>query len=97
YESEYERHGTLCYLAFLDVFTGRVYGETTDKNAIEPFEAALARCLQSSRYQAAERLFLIVDNGSAHHPSTSPTRIAARREHCFRRQAWSSRPGSGPG
>ena len=24
YEFEYERHGTLCYLAFLDVFSGRV-------------------------------------------------------------------------
>jgi len=78
YEFEYVRHGTLCYLAFLDVFTGKVYGETAAQSGIEPFEAALARLLAQPRYQAAERLFLIVDNGSSHHPSTSPSRIRSQ-------------------
>ena len=77
-EFEYERHGTLCYLAFLDVFTGKVYGETSESNGIEPFEQALGHCLQSPRFQQAERIFLIVDNGCAHHPSTSPARIQAQ-------------------
>lgn len=75
YEFEYERHGTLCYLAFLEVGTGRVYGETSAKSGIEPFEQALGRLLEQPHYRAAERLFLIVDNGSSHHPSTSPARI----------------------
>lgn len=78
YEFEYERHGTLCYVAFLDVFAGRVYGETHPKSGIEPFEQALGRLLQGRRYQEAERIFLIVDNGSAHHPRTSPARIRAQ-------------------
>jgi hypothetical protein len=75
YEFEYERHGALCYLAFLDVFTGRVAGETSPKSGIEPFESALAKVLAQPRYAEAERIFLIVDNGSSHHPSTSPARI----------------------
>ena len=78
YEFEYERHGTLCYLAFLDVFTGQVYGETSPQSGIEPFEAALRRCLERPLYRDAERLFLIVDNGSAHHPNTSPARLRAQ-------------------
>lgn len=75
YEFEYERHGTLCYLAFLEVFSGRVYGETTRQNGIDPFARALKHCLAQPNLAAAERVFLIVDNGCAHHPSTSPTRI----------------------
>lgn len=78
YEFEYERHGTLCYLCFLDVFTGVVYGETSAKTGIDPFEQALRRLLEQRRYQQAERLFLIVDNGSSHHPNTSPERLRAQ-------------------
>lgn len=78
YEFEYERHGTLCYLAFLEVFTGRIYGETTQQNGIEPFERTLRHCLLQPHLAAAERIFLIVDNGCAHHPSTSPSRIQAQ-------------------
>lgn len=77
-EFEYERHGTLCYQAFLDVFTGRVYGETQESNGIETFERTLWHCLAQPHYQDIERVFLIVDNGSAHHPSTSPTRLQAQ-------------------
>lgn len=75
HEFEYARHGTLCYLAFLDVFSGRVYGETAAVNGIEVFDLALKHCLAQERYKEAERVFLIVDNGCAHHPRTSPARI----------------------
>lgn len=75
YEFEYERHGTLCYLAFLDVFSGKVSGATSPRSGIEPFERALAQVLAQRPYVEAERVFLIVDNGSAHHPNTSPARI----------------------
>jgi hypothetical protein len=74
YEFEYARHGTLCYLAFLDVFSGQVYGEVAPHNGIAPFELALGNCLRE-QYRQAERVFLIVDNGCAHHPSTSPARL----------------------
>jgi hypothetical protein len=75
YEFEYARHGTLCYLAFLDVFSGQVYGETAAGNGIDPFEGALKHCLAQECYREVERVFLIVDNGCAHHPSTSPARL----------------------
>lgn len=78
YEFEYERHGTLCYLAFLDVFGGRVYGEVTRANGIVPFEQALGQCLAQPHLAAAARVFLILDNGSAYHPNTSPARIQAQ-------------------
>jgi len=81
FEFEYGRHGTLCYLAFLDVFRGRIYGETAAQNGIEPFEAALTHCLEQERYRDAERVFLIVDNGCAHHPSTAPARLQAQHPH----------------
>jgi DDE superfamily endonuclease len=78
YEFEYERHGTLCYLAFLEVFTGRIYGETTQQTGIAPFELTLRHCLAQPRLSDAERIFLILDNGCAHHPNTSPARIQAQ-------------------
>jgi hypothetical protein len=74
-EFEYERHGTVCYQAFLNVFTGKVYGEVHPSNGIETFERTLGHCLQSALCREAKRVFLIVDNGSSHHPSTSPVRI----------------------
>jgi hypothetical protein len=78
YEFEYDRHGTLCYLAFLDVFQGRVYGEVTEQNGIDPFERTLAHCLDQPHLREAERVFLILDNGCAHHPNTSPARLQAQ-------------------
>jgi hypothetical protein len=78
FEFEYERGGTLCYTAILDVFSGRVCGAVSDKNGIEPFHEALTKCLKQPHLQAADRIFLIVDNGSAHHPNTSPARIQAQ-------------------
>ena len=77
-EFEYQRHGTVCYQAFLNVFTGKVYGEVHDRSDIETFERTLGHCLAQPGYAAAERVFLIVDNGSSHHPSTSPARIQAQ-------------------
>jgi len=78
FEFEYRRNGTLCYLAFLDVFTGKVFGETSTTTGIEPFERVLGHCLAQERYRKARRIFLIVDNGCAHHPSTAPARITAQ-------------------
>ena len=65
------------YVALLDVFRGQVYGEVTPTGGITPFETLVARVVQSLPFQAAARIFLIVDNGSAHHPTTSPARLAA--------------------
>lgn len=74
-EFEYDRHGTLCYTAFLDTRSGWVYGRTSKRSGIEPFETALSHCLTQPRMEPFRRVFLIMDNGSAHHPSTAPRRL----------------------
>jgi hypothetical protein len=76
-EFEYERHGTLCYAAFLETRTGRVYGKTSEGSCIESFEAALEHCLTQPHTRHWERIFLILDHGPSHHPNTSPARLAA--------------------
>ena len=75
YEFEYQRHGSLAYIAFMDVATGHVYGETAPKNGSAPFDACLENCLEQPMCRDAKRVFLILDNGCAHHPHTSPRRL----------------------
>lgn len=76
YEFSHDRDPeTFCYLAVLEVFTGRVYGHMDEQSGIEPFQQMLSNYLRCHA-QKAERIFLLVDNGSAHHPNTSPKRLA---------------------
>jgi hypothetical protein len=77
-EFEYTRNGTTCYLAFWEARTGKVAGEFAPSTGIEPFERALGHVLERPWLRDKKRVFLIVDNGSSHHPSTSPARIARR-------------------
>ena len=77
YEFEYERHGTLCYAAFLDVRTGHVFGKTSATSCVDSFQTALNHCLARPAATRWERIFLILDNGPSHHPNTSPARLAA--------------------
>ena len=77
YEFEYERHGTLAYLAALDVFSGRVFGRIDDTVGIVPFGQLVDLVMGQAPYDTAERVFWIVDGGSSHHPSTSPARLQA--------------------
>lgn len=77
YEFEYERNGTLAYLAALDVFSGQVYGCVQDTTGIEPFGRLVASVMQREPYASAERVFWIMDGGSSHHPHTSPARLQA--------------------
>ncbi len=74
-EFEYERLGTQCYIAFLNVLTGRVFGQVHPSSGIEPFQATRRAFLQQPEARQAERLFLVLDNGPSHHPSPSPARL----------------------
>ena len=67
----------LVYLALLNIRTGTVAGRVEEHNGIEPFDELLRRELSMPALQAMERIFVILDNGSAHHPNTSPTRLKA--------------------
>jgi transposase len=77
YEFEYVRHGTLAYLAALDVFSGHIFGRIEDTTGIEPFGRLVDQVMQQAPFRSANRVFWIVDGGSSHHPSTSPVRLRA--------------------
>lgn len=70
YEFEYTRLGTQCYIAFLNVFTGRVFGQVHPSTGIEPFQKTLGSLLRQPEYAEADRIFVILDNGPSHHPRT---------------------------
>jgi transposase len=77
FEFEYDRSGTLAYLAALDVFSGKVFGRVDQTTGIVPFNELIHLVMRQEPYAKAERVFWIVDNGSSHHPSTFPNRLKA--------------------
>lgn len=77
FEFEYDRNGTLAYLAALNVFTGHVFGRVDDTTGIVPFGHLVDLVMRQEPYMSGERVFWIVDGGSSHHPNTSPARLQA--------------------
>ena len=74
-ESDYKRHGTVAYLAALDIRSGKIFGRVDQTTGIEPFQALVDLVMKQEPYASAERVFWILDNGPSHHPSTSPARL----------------------
>jgi len=74
-EFEYIRHGTVNFLATLDVYDGRMQGRCLDANDHQEFCFGLTRLLKP--YRDAERVHLIMDNGSSH--TAEDTRIFLRQ------------------
>lgn len=77
FEFEYNRNGTLAYLAALDIFSGKVFGRIAPTTGIVPFNELVHLVMRQEPYASAQRVFWIVDNGSSHHPSTFPGRLKA--------------------
>jgi transposase len=65
-EHEYVRNGALALLAALDVHTGKVFASTPKTTGIAPFMELMAQVMSQPEYAGAPRVFVIVDNGSAH-------------------------------
>jgi len=63
-EFDYHRHGTINLLTGLTVYNGHLWAECLDKNDGEHFRPAM-RCLLHP-YSWANRIHLIMDNGSSH-------------------------------
>ena len=74
-EHEYERMGALCYLATWDVRRARVFDRCEAKDGIEPFDRLVEQLMSADPYAKAQRVFLIVDNGSAHRGKRSIDRL----------------------
>jgi transposase len=77
YDFEYVRHGTLAYLAALDVFSGHVFGRIDDTTGMGPFGLLVDLVMQQEPYHSARRVFWIVDGGPSHHPNTTSYRLRA--------------------
>ncbi len=77
-EHEYVRHGTVAYLAALDVHSGRVMGRVESKTGIQPFMRLVDHVMRRRPFRQARRVFWIVDNGSSHQPTTFPDRLRQR-------------------
>jgi len=77
-ETEYQRKGALQYLAAWDVHRGMVLGRCEAKTGIQPFGRLVEQILEQEPYCDAERLFLIVDNGSSHRGTASVQRMKRR-------------------
>jgi transposase len=93
-EHEYERQGALCYLAAWDARRAKIFDRCAPKDGIAPFDALVEQFMSVSPYTRAQRVFLVVDNGSAHRGQRSVDRLQSAwrtRSSCTPR---STRPGS---
>ena len=77
-ETEYERKGALQYLATWDVHRGIVMGRCEKRTGIRPFGRLVNQILKCEPYCDADRLFLVVDNGSSHRGQRSVERLRKR-------------------
>ena len=63
--------GALCYLAAWDVGRAKIFDRCAPKDGIEPFDALIDQVMSQHPYQKAQRVFLVIDNGSAHRGARS--------------------------
>ncbi len=76
-EHEYERGGALAYLAAWDVHRARLFGRLEPTTGIAPFGRLVDQVMAAEPYRSAQRVFLIVDNGSSHRGERAARRLAA--------------------
>jgi hypothetical protein len=74
-EHEYERRGSIAYLAAYDVHRAQVSGRCEDTTGIVPFGRLVEQVMTVEPYASAARVFWIVDNGSSHRGKASIKRL----------------------
>ena len=74
-EHEYERGGAPCYLAAWDARCARLFDRCAPKDGIEPFDQLVEQFMTVEPYSKAQRVFVILDNGSAHRGQRSIDRL----------------------
>ncbi|CAN5668000.1 hypothetical protein BH23GEM7_BH23GEM7_11730 [soil metagenome] len=77
-EHEYERGGSLAYLAAWDVHRAKLFGRCEAKTTIAPFDRLVEQVMSQEPYRSAKRVFLVVDNGSSHRGRASVERLQGR-------------------
>jgi hypothetical protein len=74
-EHEYQRKGALCYLAAWDARRAQLFDRCAPKDGIAPFDELVEQFISQPPYDKAQRVFVIVDNGSAHRGQRSIDRL----------------------
>ena len=74
-EHEYERKGALCYLAAWDAKRAKLFDRCAPKDGIVPFDQLVDQFMSVEPYSKAQRVFVILDNGSAHRGQRSIDRL----------------------
>jgi hypothetical protein len=74
-EHEYERRGSLAYLAAWDCGQAKIFGRCETTTGIEPFRRLVDQVMAVEPYASAERVFWVVDNGSSHRGTSSVCRL----------------------
>jgi DDE superfamily endonuclease len=74
-EHEYERKGALCYLAAWDAQRAKLFDRCAPKDGIVAFDQLVEQFMSVEPYSQAQRIFVIVDNGSAHRGQRSIDRL----------------------
>jgi transposase len=74
-EHEYDRGGSLAYLAAWDVHRGRVFGRCETTTGIAPFGRLVEQVMSIEPYASANRVFWVVDNGSSHRGQAAINRM----------------------
>jgi DDE superfamily endonuclease len=77
-EHEYQRKGALCYLAAWDARRAKLFDRCAPADGIVPFDALVEQFMSVEPYSKARRVFVIVDNGSAHRGQRSINRLQGR-------------------
>jgi len=77
-EHEYHRRGALCYFAAWDVRRAKLFDRCDTKDGIVPFDKLVEQFMSVEPYSKARRVFVIVDNGSAHRGKKSVKRLQGR-------------------
>ena len=81
-EHEYDRGGSVAYLAAYDVHRAHLMGRCEPSTGITPFEALVEQIMTQEPYASAKRVFWVVDNGSSHRGRASVERMAGRWPSC---------------
>jgi transposase len=76
-EFEYERGGTLAYMAAYDVHRARLFGTIAEKTGIVPFMELVEQVMTQEPYASAPNVYWVVDNGSSHCGRRSIERMTA--------------------
>ena len=76
-EHEYDRGGSLAYLAAWDVHRAKLFGRLEEKSGLAPFGRLVDQVMQREPYRSAKRVFWIVDNGTSHRGERAVKRLQA--------------------